>query len=261
VDPLFAAAEPLSRAMPGNHWAATDVFSRKRAPVPLKPLQLAENGTLVKGGGPRKKRKAVREAVRLNAEEPTDIPRPSLINSDSHCRTLADFWKIYKKWEPDEMKCGCKWRRDEPMVVENGGTAKSGGRSQWWSRRKGMFDTVLFYRNKLKQENPDMSDEAAEERAVEEAQKIFDTVPVARNGRPRLGDINDVFRRALEALGQPSQRGRPRKNPSGRGRSGRPQKNPSRTADPFGSAFSELQIEDAALNMNEDEDVDDATAT
>jgi hypothetical protein len=124
-----------------------------------------------------------------------------------------------------------------------------------------MFDTVLFYRNKLKQENPDMSDEAAEERAVEEAQKIFDTVPVARNGRPRLGDINDVFRRALEALGQPSQRGRPRKNPSGRGRSGRPQKNPSRTADPFGSAFSELQIEDAALNMNEDEDVDDATAT
>jgi hypothetical protein len=56
--------------MPGNHLAATDVPSRKRAPVPLKPLQPAQNGTLVKGGGPRKKRKAVREAVRLNAELP-----------------------------------------------------------------------------------------------------------------------------------------------------------------------------------------------
>jgi hypothetical protein len=264
VDPLFAAAEPLSRAMPGIHWATTDVSSRKRAPVPLKPLQPAQNGTLVKGGGPRKKRKAVREAVRLNAEEPTDYPRPSLVNSDSHCRTLADFWKIYKKWELEEMKCGCKWRRDEPLVVEDGGTETSGGRSQWWSRRKGMFDTVLFYKNKFKEENPEMTDEAVEEKAVEEAEKIFDTVPVACSGHRRLGDINDVFRRALQSLGQPSRRGRPRKNLSGRGR---PRKNPSRshekngrnnqTADPFGSAFSELQIEDATLNMNKDDDVDD----
>jgi hypothetical protein len=168
--------------MPGQNLVATDVSSRKWAPVPLKPLQPAQNGTLVKGGGPRKKKKAVREAVRLNAEEPTDIPRPSLINSDSHCRTLADFWKIYKKWEPDEMKCGCKWRRDEPLVDEDGGTVKSGGRSQWWSRRIGMFDTVLFYRNKFKQENPDMTDELAEEKAVEEVEKIFNTVPVARYG-------------------------------------------------------------------------------
>jgi hypothetical protein len=65
MDPLFAAAEPLSRAMPGQNLVATDVSSRKWAPVPLKPLQPAQNGTLVKGGGPRKKRKAVREAVRM----------------------------------------------------------------------------------------------------------------------------------------------------------------------------------------------------
>jgi hypothetical protein len=83
-----------------------------------------------------------------------------------------------------------------------------------------MFDTVLFYKNKFNQENPDMKDEAAEEKAVEEAEKIFNTVPVACNGRQRLGDVNDVFRRALVALGQPSQRDRPRKNPrNGRGSS------------------------------------------
>jgi hypothetical protein len=127
-----------------------------------------------------------------------------------------------------------------------------------------MFDTVLFYKNKFKEENPEMTDEAVEEKAVEEAEKIFDTVPVAHNGHQRLGDINDVFRRALQSLGQPSRRGRPRKNLSGRGR---PRENPSRsheknernnqTADPFGSAFSELQIEDATMNMNEDDDVDD----
>jgi hypothetical protein len=95
------------------------------------------------------------------------------------------------------MKCGCKWRRDEPLVVEDGGTETSGGRSLWWSHRKGTFDTVLFCKNKFNQENPDMADEEAEEMAVEEAEKIFDTLPVAHNGHQRLGDINDVFQRAL----------------------------------------------------------------
>jgi hypothetical protein len=71
-----------------------------------------------------------------------------------------------------------------------------------------MFEAVLFYKNKFNQENPDMTDEEAEGKAVEEAEKIFDTVPVACNGHQRLGDINDVFQRALVALGQPSQQGR-----------------------------------------------------
>jgi hypothetical protein len=33
MDPIFAVAEPYSRAMPGNHLATTDVPSRKRAPA------------------------------------------------------------------------------------------------------------------------------------------------------------------------------------------------------------------------------------
>jgi hypothetical protein len=46
------------------------------------------------------------------------------------------------------MKCGCKWRRDEPLVAEDaGGTETSGGRSQWCGPvGKGCLKLCFFIR-------------------------------------------------------------------------------------------------------------------
>jgi hypothetical protein len=264
-DPLFAPVEPyVQDATQDNHQPLTvgGATSRKR---PLKPLEPAQNGTLANGGGLRKKRKAVREALRLNAEAPTVVPRPMLTNSDKHCRTLADFWEVYKKkWESLETNWGHLWRIDAPLEVEGGGNEKSNGRAQWWYRRKGMYDTVLFYKHKFKEEDPGLTDAAAEEKALEEADKIFCSVPAGRDGRRKIRDINEAFRKALKSLGQDIGRGRPRKNPVGRGR---PRKNPDRSLmhndrnnpaqDPFGSAFGQVQIADETFNMNDDDDVDE----
>jgi hypothetical protein len=257
VDPVFAAVEPFARdATTRDDRSLTigGVTSRKRAPKPLKPLEPAQSGTL-KGGGPRKKRKAVKEALRLNAEEPTAVPRPRLTNSDSHCRTLADFWEVYKKrWEPLELRWGHLWRMDAPMEVEGGGIETSKGRAIWWYRRKGMYDTVLFYKQKFKEEDPGLTDATVEEKALEEADKIFCTVPAGRDGRRKIGDINDAFRKALKSLGQDIGRGRPRKK-SGIRRMHNGRNNPAQ--DPFGLAFGQVEIADETLNMNDDDVVNE----
>jgi hypothetical protein len=240
-----------------NHQPLTvgGATSRKRAPKPLKPLEPAQNGTLANGGGLRKKRKAVREALRLNAEAPTVVPRPTLTNSDKHCRTLADFWEVYKKkWEPLETEWGHLWRIDAPMEVEGGGIETSKGRAIWWYRRKGMYDTVLFYKQKFKEEDPGLTDATVEEKALEEADKIFCTVPAGHDGRRKIGDINDAFRQALKSLGQNIGRGRPRKKP-GRSRMHNGRNNPAQ--DPFGLAFGQVEIADETLNMNDDDVVNE----
>jgi hypothetical protein len=237
------SAEQLSRIAPEN--------MLRVAPKPLNPLQ-AERGSN------RKKRKAIPEAERLNAEEQTGIPRPKLTGSDSSCRTLKDYWKIFKnKWEPLELKYGNKWRIDLPCTVADGTTVLSNSRSQWWSRRKGMYDTVNFLKRKFKDEDSGLTFEAAEKMAVDEAEKIFDTVPVAPDGRKKIDDINKVFRDALEALGQPSQRGRPRKSTSENNQTTgrRPQKKQrsNHAQDAFGSAFSHVPIEVETLKYIEHE--------
>jgi hypothetical protein len=194
-------------------------------PSPIQIVPNVEDDTLVRGHGRRKNKRAIPEEERLRAEVQSGIPRPALKNSDAWCKTLADFWKMYKNyWEPLENEHGCKWRTDEPVLLE-GGTKKtriSNARAAWWSRRKGMYDFLLLAKQYFITKNPGLMESEAELEALKVGEDIFNSVPASCKGHRKIDDINSAFR---QALGENNKKGRPRRD------------------DPFAMAFDDVPID------------------
>jgi hypothetical protein len=200
----------------------------EREVIPVQLVPNAEDDTLKGGHHCRKNKRAVSEEDRLRAEEYDGVPRPPLKGSDDHCKTLTDFWRLYKdKWEPLEKEYGCKWRTDAPVLLQNGKKKRiSNGRAAWWSRRKGMYDFVLLRKQFFMAENPGLVESEAEAEALVEGEEIFNAVPASRDGHRKIEDVNHYFR---EALGHNNQKGRPWK------------------FDPFSSAFGDVEINPSVM--------------
>ena len=163
-------------------------------------------GFLADGVTPRKRAPATRQHSAMTMEWQRRLANGNGIDSDGndlillsdgHCRTIEDYWELYKtKFEQLELNTNGAWRKDI-----GGKRARSRARSQWWTQRSPMFRLVEYH---LAQ--PD----ATEQDALKKVSELFDTVEKGKNGKPKIKDINRVFKKELNRLNI-ALKGRPKK--------------------------------------------------
>jgi hypothetical protein len=191
--------------------------------------EYSASDVLADGFTPRKRRVPLRQPEAISqvwksrdaggSLEPHD---QLLLLCDKNCVTLADYWNTYKtEWKPLEVSTGGEWRRDLPG---------SRARSAWWTQRVGMFLVIEHYME---------ADKLTEEMAVDKANKIFENVKVAKNGKRPIKDINKAYKQEMERL-KINRKGRPSTAGSKKKRRRWAVTNDDDGVDDFAAAFSNL---------------------
>ena len=107
--------------IPESSQLATASISTTVASHPKRPLTFPpppSQDTTEGGKKPRTKRRGISQRKVLSAETTgSGCPRPNLLDSDSGCTTLRQYWDVYKtKWKPLKDRWCHEWRVEKAFL-------------------------------------------------------------------------------------------------------------------------------------------------